>query len=183
MNAPTNDQIERLGRNIARIEAEQHRRVFDKIASGEAKPLRVIVHEGDDEDAACERARIAAGVPEGQAVFIVRLIVAKSAEFLQRMAEYRAESQAREAERFAAAQDEWTPPPRATVPDQLNATPISVVIDDNERVPDTIASYFVVADGHVILTDQGGGSLWLAVPIPIHYGLARTPTALPKGCW
>jgi hypothetical protein len=159
MNAPTNDQIERLGRNIARIEAELQRRVLDKIVSGEAKALRVIVHEGDDEAAVCERARKEAGLSEGQAVFIVRKIVAPSDEFLQRMAEYRAESQAREDERYAAAQDEWTPPPRVTIPDQLNPTPIYVVIDDNERIPDTLASYYIVAEGHVMLSDQGGKPL------------------------
>jgi hypothetical protein len=155
MNAPTNDQIERLGRNIARIEAEQHRRVLDKIVSGEAKALRVIVHEGEDEAAACERARKAAGLSEGQAVFIVRKIVAPSDEFLQHVAAQRAMTDRLEAERYAA-EDEWAPPP---LPDQLNATPISVVIDDNERIPDTLASYYIVADGHVMLSDQGGKPL------------------------
>jgi hypothetical protein len=160
MNAPTNAEIERIERDIRRAQTELITRGLTAVANGEATCLRVIVHEGEDEAAACAKARADAGLPEDRkAFFIVRVIVPKTDEFLQRMAEYRAESQAREDERYAAAQDEWTPPPRVTIPDQLNPTPIYVVIDDNERIPDTLASYYIVADGHVMLSDQGGKPL------------------------
>lgn len=181
MNAPTNAEIERIERDIKRVEGELLRRGMEAVARGEATCLRVIVHEGDDEAAVCERARKEAGLSEGQAVFIVRKIVAPSDEFLRHVAAQRAMTDRLEAERYAA-EDEWATPPRAMVPDQLNPTPIYVVIDDNERIPDTLASYYIVADGHVMLSDQGG-NLWRGAPIPIRCGKASRPTASPKGCW
>jgi hypothetical protein len=153
-------ELERIERDIKRVEAEQHRRMMLSIASGEATCLRVIVHEGENEDEACAKARAEAGLPDDRkVVFILRVIVPHTDEFLQQVARARAESDAILAAQVRGEQDEWEPPPRATVPDQLNATPISVVIDDNERVPDTIASYFIIADGAVILSDQGGRPL------------------------
>ena len=72
----TTADLERIERDIKRAEGELLRRGLEAVASGKARCLRVIVHEGEDEAAACERARKAAGLSEGQAVFIVRKIVA-----------------------------------------------------------------------------------------------------------
>jgi hypothetical protein len=150
---------ERVQRNIERIEAELQRRALDRITSGEAPVLRAIMYEGENEEVACARARAEAGLsPDQPAFFIVRVLVAPTDEFLRNVAEQRAMTDRLEAERYAA-EDEWTPPPRVTIPDQLNPTPIYVVIDDNERIPDTLASYYIVSGGHVMLSDQGGKPL------------------------
>jgi hypothetical protein len=155
----TTEELEQRKAALALAKAELSRRFQAKHLKGELPVLRGIVAVGEDPDEVEARLRREAGLSKNDMAFVIlRVIVGPDDAFLREQARQKAESDAiRDARN--AAEDEWTPPPRVTVPDQLNATPISVVIDDNERVPDTIASYFIIADGAVILSDQGGRPL------------------------
>jgi hypothetical protein len=157
-SAKTNSaNLERIERDIKRVEAEQHRRMMLLIASGEATCLRAIVHEGEDEDEVCARVRAEAGLPEGRdVVFIVRKIVPPSEEFLQQQARQKAESDAIRDARYEA-QDEWRPSPRAMIPDHLDPVQISAVIDDELYIP--IVGHYVIVNGDLILTDARGKPL------------------------
>jgi hypothetical protein len=159
MDAKTKSaELERIERDIQRAEGELHRRMLAAVASGEAVCLRAIVHEGEDEEAVMARARAAAGLsPDQPACFIIRRIVPMRDKFLQQQAKYQAEADAiREAR--SAAEDEWRPP-RPTISDQLTPVQVSVVLDDNERIPDTIVGHYIVANGDVILTSPSGKPL------------------------
>jgi Arc/MetJ family transcription regulator len=158
MDAKTKSaELERIERDIKRAEAELNRRMLAAIASGEATCLRAIVHEGENEDEVCARVRAEAGLPEDrEVVFMLRVIVPMSDEFLQQQARYKTEADAiRDAHN--AAEDEWRPPPRVMVADQLTPTQISATIDDELFIP--IVGHYIVANGDVILTDARGKPL------------------------
>jgi hypothetical protein len=158
-SAKTSADLDRIERDIKRAEAELLRRGIAAVANGEATCLRAVVHEGEDEGEVCARVRAEAGLPEDrECFFIVRKIVPITDEFLQQQARQKAESDAiRDARN--AAEDEWRPPPRVTIPDQLQPVAVSVIIDDDERVPDTIAAWFIISEGMLVLTDQAGRPL------------------------
>jgi hypothetical protein len=153
---PATEELEQRKAALALAEAELSRRLWAKHLKGEVPVLRGVVAVGENPDEVETRLRAQAGLRKNDMAFVIlRVIEAPSPGLLQAQRESEVAAQKITADRFAA-EDEWRPPRRATIPDQLTPVQVSVVIDDNERIPDTIVGHYIVANGDVILTDAAG---------------------------
>jgi hypothetical protein len=144
---PATEELEQRKAALALAEAELSRRLWAKHLKGEVPVLRGVVAVGENPDEVETRLRAQAGLRKNDMAFVIlRVIEAPSPGLLQAQRESEVAAQKITADRFAA-EDEWRPPRRATIPDQLTPVQVSVVIDDSCWSPDCWRRLCASVDG------------------------------------